>query len=491
MSTDQPSTADIVVIGAGSAGISTAVAAAEAGLTVDLVEKQDHVGGMLHIAGGEFSGAGTRRQRATGIEDDPDAHFADVLRLSYGRIDRELARRSVQHQGETVDWLDAAGFAFHPDCPALVYGHEVYDRPRTYWGEAYGLSVLDVLSRQLETHLASGRVRLHLGVTMRQLHVEAGRVTGLDAEDENGARGFRAAAVVLATGGYDAAPQVRNRFLPESCHGVLVGCLDHATGDGLLAAEAVGAAVSQDGIFLPVTGLIPDPDRPGHALDYREASVELAPALRTPYEIWVNQRGERFVAEDTPSPEERERALLRQPDNTMYVVFDSEAVRSAPVSLFQNPAGEWSPERFRSTCDDSPLVTRASTLSELSERMAVSSDALARTIADYNAEADRAATAGHADRFGRRIFPTRLEKGPWYAVRTMAASLLSRDGLQVDVTLRVLDARGAAIPGLYAVGEVLGNNKFAGANYVGGMSITPALTLGRLLGADLADQVDS
>ncbi|WP_166392172.1 FAD-dependent oxidoreductase [Nocardioides ochotonae] len=471
----------VVVVGTGGAGLTTAITAAEHGAQVHLVEKQAGIGGMLHIANGEFSGAGSRRQREHGIEDSPQRHLEEVERISHGRIDRDLAGLSVRHQGETVDWLDDLGFEFHPDCPGLIHGHEVYDVPRTYWGVEHGRSVITVLQRLLEEQIAAGRIRLHLATTMTGLLREGDRVVGVEVEHDGRAESLAGDAVVLATGGYDANIELRNRFLPQGCRDVLVGCLDHATGDGLLAAEALGAAVSADGIFLPVMGLIPDPARPQHAVDYREAFVEMAPAYRAPHEIWVNRDGHRFVAEDTTSPEHRERALIRQPGNTMHVVFDAGVVAHAPVSLIRNPADEWTPERFAEACRTSPWVTRADSLAELAALLEIDADALAASVASYNEAVDTG-----SDALGRTTLPRRLEQAPYYAITTVASSILSRDGLAVDTSLRVLDTAGQVIEGLHAVGEVLGNNKFAGDNYVGGMSITPAMTLGRLLGRQLA-----
>ena len=87
---------------------------------------------------------------------------------------------------------------------------------------------------------------------------------------------------------------------------------------------------------------------------------------------------------------------------------------------------------------------------------------------------------------GRTVLPMPISEAPYYGLTSVAASLLSRDGLRVDDDLAVLDRKGVPIAGLYAVGEVLGNNVFAGDNYVGGMSVTPAMTLGRELGRALA-----
>lgn len=475
----------MIVVGAGGGGLCTTISAAQHGARVHLIDKQPRIGGMLHIANGEFSGAGTRRQRERGIDDDPERHFEDVLRLSHGKVDRDLAWLSVSLQGETVDWLDDLGFEFHPATPGLVHGHEVYSVPRTYWGVEYGRSVLRVLERQLAPLVESGQVTLHLNTRVTKLLTTAGRVTGVQVDSVDGTEAERRIdgdVVVLATGGYDANLRLRNQFLPEHCHSVLIGCLDHATGDGLQMARELGAAVSRDGVFLPVMGLIPDPDRPGFAVDYREAFLELAPAYRTPYEIWVNQRGERFVPEDTTSPELRERALLEQPDVTMHVIFDQAAVASAPVPLIRNPGGDWDAERFAQACRTSPWITRADTLEELARQLRIDPAALARTVERYNA----AVASGTDPDFGRTVLPAPIASGPFYAVTSVAASILSRDGLRVNSEMEVLDEGGNPIGGLYAVGEVLGNNVFAGDNYVGGMSITPAMTLGRRLGARLA-----
>jgi fumarate reductase flavoprotein subunit len=125
---------DVVVVGAGTAGLPAAIEAADAGARVMLIDKQPEIGGMLHISTGQFSGAGTRRQHARGIDDSPAAHLADVERLSHGRANRELVELAVSQQGEAVDWLDDLGFEFADDTPRLVPGHELYSVPRTLRG---------------------------------------------------------------------------------------------------------------------------------------------------------------------------------------------------------------------------------------------------------------------------------------------------------------------------------------------------------------------
>ncbi|GII86144.1 hypothetical protein Ssi03_41340 [Sphaerisporangium siamense] len=473
---------DVVIVGAGTGGMCAAIEAAAAGARVLLLDKLPGMGGMLHIANGEFSGAGSRRQAARGIEDTPERHFDDVMRLSHGKADRDLVWRTVRAQGDTVDWLEDLGFDFDPATPGLVHGHEVYATPRTYWGVELGRSVLRVLRRRLDEAVRSCAVLPLLGTRIRRLLVEDGRVTGVAGTGPGGREVVaRGGAVVLATGGYDADPALRNRFLPPGCEDALVACLGHATGDGLVMATEIGADVSRDGHFIPVMGLIPDPGRPGFAVDYREAFLEFAPAYRTPHEIWVNRDGERFVAEDVTGPERRERALLRQPGLAMHVVWDR-AIAETAEPLIRNGAGDWTRERMAAECARGRWIAAAGTLEELAGLLGVDAAGLTGTVRRYNA----AVRAGHDPDHGRAKLPTPIETPPFYGITSVAASLLSRDGLRVDGDLAVLDREGVPIPGLHAVGEVLGNNVFAGDNYVGGMSVTPAMTLGRLLGARLA-----
>ncbi|WP_106398846.1 FAD-dependent oxidoreductase [Actinocorallia populi] len=472
---------DVVVVGAGAGGLCTAIEAAAGGARVLLVDKRREIGGMLHIANGEFSGAGTRRQAAHGIDDTPEEHFAEVMRLSHGRADERLAWQSVRAQGETVDWLEGHGFAFDPATPGLVHGHEVYSVPRTYWGVEHGRSVIAVLRRLLGEHVADGSVTVRFGVRVEGAVVEGGRVAGVSGTGPGGAVTAYGGAVVLATGGYDADRDLRNRFLPPGCENALIACLDHATGDGLRLAEGLGAGTGGDGHFIPVMGLIPDPGRPGFAVDYREAFVEVAPAYRTPHEIWVNRDGARFVAEDTTSPEHRERALLRQPGIEMHVVWDR-AVAEAAEPLIRNGAGDWTRERMLEEHARGRWIAAADTLEELARKLGVDPGGLTETVRRYN----EAVAGGHDPDHGRTVLPSPISEAPYYGLTSIGASLLSRDGLRVNGDLAVLDREGVPIAGLYAVGEVLGNNVFAGDNYVGGMSVTPAMTLGRELGRALA-----
>ncbi len=188
---------DVVIIGAGTGGIPCAVEAARHGARVLLVEKDARIGGTLHTSGGHMSAAGTRRQRERGIADSVERHLADIERISGGTARADLVQLAARHAPETIDWLDEHGFDFAPESPRLVYGHEPYGVPRTYYGKDGGLSILAVLKRLLDEQVAAGRVELWLGSTAIALTGAPGVTVLRNGVDEVE---VTAPAVVLAGG---------------------------------------------------------------------------------------------------------------------------------------------------------------------------------------------------------------------------------------------------------------------------------------------------
>ena len=438
---------DVVVVGAGTAGIPTALAAAEGGARVLLLDKRDTPGGMLHVSTGQFSGADTRRQRSRGIRDTIALHEHDVHRLAHGRANAELVHASVVEQGHMVDWLDDLGFDFLPESPRLVYGHELYSVPRTYEGRDGGRSILRVFERELDRASRQQRLTLRLAARVtRLLQDDSGQILGVQTDSET----IHAQNVVVATGGYAANRTLVSRFLPPAYRGALTGCLEHATGDGLLLSEAAGAAATPGGTYLPTMGLLPDPDRPGFTLNYLKARLLLVPAYRQPHEIWVNLLGQRWVAEDTASPAEREQALLRQPELTMAVVWDARALQAAEPLL--QPSTDWTRARLVDESRRGRFIWQASSLADLARKLGVNADGLSHSVSRYNAAVDARCDVD----FGRQFLPGRLESPPYYGLISRAAMLMSRDGPPVNADLQVLSRTGEPIPGLFAVGEVVG-----------------------------------
>jgi fumarate reductase flavoprotein subunit len=462
---------DVVVIGAGTAGLPAAITAAQRGGRVLLVEAAPDIGGTLQWSSAQMSAAGARRQKAKGIDDHPDLHFADVMRISNGNANPVLVRLAVDEAAATIDWLDDNGFDFDPVSPSLFYGHQAYGRARTYWGTRQGLSVLDVMRRLLAAQVALGRVEIRTATRFQSLIVENGAVVGVRALDGGGARvEARAANVVLTSGGYAANVdlyreiQGQQQFQKAFC--------PTARGDGLLAARAIGAKVINGHLYTISTLTVLKDDTFPSPLSLR---VNTIPQNRLPWEIWVSDLGARFVAEDEPIIDLREKALERQPGKRMWIVFDDVIRRESPdivMAWFEPPIAE--------PYNTHKAFFAAPTLDALAARCKIDAQGLAATVADYN----RGQASGQ-DVLGRRHMPRPIMKPPFYAIRQQGGALSTTGGLAVDAGLRVLDSADRPIPGLYAAGEVIGAGQTMGDAAVGGMMVTPAITFGRLLGQRL------
>ncbi|MEM9533957.1 MAG: FAD-binding protein, partial [Pseudomonadota bacterium] len=135
-------------------------------------------------------------------------------------------------------------------------------------------------------------------------------------------------------------------------------------------------------------------------------------------------------------------------------------------------------DAYRAKFGEHPNFVKADTIAELAEHIEVPVEALEKTVAEYNASVER----GHDEKWHKHFLIRPLTEPPFYAIRSMGITVLSPAGLKVDAQLNVLKEDGAAVPNLFAAGEVLGFGRTSGNAFVGGLSLTPALTFGRLLG---------
>lgn len=461
---------DVIVVGAGSAGLPLAIRAAERGLRILQLEADYRIGGTLHWSSGQISAAGTRQQRALGIEDSPDEHFRDAQRIARNTIDPVVLRLFVDHAAATVDWLGELGFQPAPGTPVAGEAHEAYSTRRYLYGTNKGLSILDTLRPHHERWVRAGRIDLRLQHRCRELLTNTrGAVIGVRADTPNGEVDFLGAKVVLASGGYAANPQLWRRLTPRIP--LCSYANPYSRGDGIVAAMALGAAVDGSEKFLcTFAGVLDDPNDPRSG-----SPLNLSPGARKVWEIFVDRRGRRFMQEDHPSIDYRERSLLRQPGTAMHIILDHGILQNAmPISL-DSPAG------YRAKFGRHPAFVKAPTLAALARKLDVPVATLQRTVRDYN----RAVERGTDRARGKQFLIRKIEQAPFYAIKAQGITVLSPAGLRVDRRLRVLDRRGRAIPNLHAAGEVLGFGRTSGNAFVGGLSLTPALAFGKLLGETL------
>lgn len=472
-STQDPVQVDVLIVGAGAAGLAVAIEAAQGGRSALLVEATDRVGGVLEISSGQMSAAGTMLQRARGIEDSPEDHFRDIVRIAGDRINKPMVRMAVELAPVTIDWLCINGFEMESSCPALYHFHEAYSVPRTYWGVEKGLSVLTVLKSLLEPLVASGAVQLLLetrctGLTMGS----AGRVDAATIEGPSGRRELHVQDVVIAAGGHTESPSALRRF--TTTEKVLSGGWTGSTGTMIPVLDSIGATYWGEKVFTPTYGGIEEPPHSGRVS--RSRMPDLVPQSRLPWEIHVSTTGERFVQEDVVSVDIREKALAQLKPMAFWIIGDALIERESPPLL-----PSWSADEIAAAWAGYPGFVRADTLDGLATACGIDAARLIATVEHYN----RAVRGELPDVLGRTHLPLPIEHGPFWAIQNHGSIVKSFAGVCVDSSLRVITEAGP-LENLYAVGEALGGATMSNETFVGGMSLTPALSFGREIGQRLA-----
>ena len=461
---------DLIVIGAGNAGLPAALFAADRGAEVLVIEKAPRLGGTLDRTGGQMSAAGTRLQASRGIEDTPEAHFDDVMRLSKGTADPDMVRLATDNAAASLDWLMDHGFEVYPEHPVFTLGHDAYSNRRYQWGYERGISILKALMPSIEEHVRAGRIRFLIRTSAVELIQAAdGSVLGVVVEDgEGGRQDYLARQVAITAGGYCGSAEYFREL-----HGVPLYArlaFPYNRGAGVKLGLGAGGYLTGVGKLLTSPGnLLEDENYPSPLSPF----FSTRPSARMPWEVWVNQQGKRFVREDHESVLEREIAVSDQSNQRFWVVFDHAIREAAP------PFGpHWTQENLTRSFDRHHMFAKANSVRELAYWIGVDENALVETIDEYN----RMQARGRDSAFERKHMPLPVATPPFYAIRLQGTSVIAPAGLKVDTRLRVLRKNGDPIPNLFAGGETLGKKVFNGAASVAGMMVTPALTTGRLIG---------
>jgi fumarate reductase flavoprotein subunit len=460
---------DLIVVGAGTAGLPAAIFASRLGGRVLLIDASATIGGTLNIAVGQVAAGGTILQDKKGIKDSPDQHFEDVMRLSRGLANADLVRRTVDEAPATMNWLLKRGLTPFPNHPVVGDSPSLgtYSVPRYFWAPENGRAILAVLKRELAPELTSGRVVAQLETRVTELIVAGNAVRGVRASTAHGTQEFYGSNVLLSTGGYAMNPELFSRLIGGSPY--VASSYPFSRGDGLELAAAAGSVIRGANLHRAGTGAILTRDSwPAQVY----ARFQTDPIARQPWEIWVDTAGRRFLREDEPSHYARERAIGKLNGFRYAIMFDHTIANEAPPGI---PG--WTREKVNSHFGAHPMFLRADSLDGLAAAAQIDGTALRQTVTDYNDGIDRG-----SDTLGREFRPRKIAQAPYYAIVHLGHSATSAAGVTVDRDLVVLKASGEAIQGLHAAGEILGSGAYMGSTGVPGMMLTPSLSLGRMLG---------
>jgi fumarate reductase flavoprotein subunit len=444
--------AGLIVVGGSLAGLVTAIAAADHGHRVVVVERAKELGGLAATESESIAAAGTRFQRVADVSDAPERLLAELDATPRHANDPALAKALVDQGAALVEWLaDRCGAQVTLQSTSPSGGHRIARLHAV--GEQGGASLLATLARAAAHHT---HVRIRTTTEVERLVPADGGVGGVALKpDRRGATIIRG-AVVLACGGFVADDELVARHAPDVAGLPYLGPVG-AKGDALRLAPG---AATRDLDALAVTALL---SQPSHLVVTRAVIAQGG--------ILVNQRGDRFADESAQSLP-LATAIRAQPGRVAYLLFD-ERIAAA--------VGEHDPFFGRVVL---PRTSRrASSLKMLAKQLEIPESGLASTIESVNR------TTG-ADGFGRTRAGGTIDE-PYYGIRVAGARRAARGGLAVDASARVVDDAGQPIAGLYAVGgAAAGLVGSSGDDGLAGLDALAGLGLARLAVLSLAPIAD-
>ncbi len=488
--------ADVVVVGAGGAGMTATITAAGEGKSVVILESQSMVGGnSVRATGGMNAGktvyqdenefgesAGVEKTLKTAAEKyadnetitalaktvseqwaayqaNPTGYFDSVELMELdtmiggkGINDPELVETLCANSADAIDWLDEHGITLHN--VSSFGGASVKRIHRPVNAEGKTVSVGSYMIPLLQENCEKAGVKMMLDTTATEILTDAnGAAVGVKATGASGETvTVNAKAVVLATGGFGANLDMVVKYKPE-LKGFMTTNAPGIQGQGIEMAQAIGAAtVDMDQIQI-------------HPTVEANTAALITEGLRGDGAILINEEGKRFI-DEVGTRDVVSAAEIAQTGSYSWLVVDQAMVDASSVIQGYIKKG---------------YTVTGETYEELGKAMGVDAAAFAETMDKWNGYVE----AKNDPDFGRTSFANPLNTAPYYAVKVTAGVHHTMGGLKINANTEVLNEKGEVIPGLFAAGEVTGG--VHGANRLGGNAVADFTVFGRIAGAAASD----
>ena len=488
--------ADVVVVGAGGAGMTAAITAAAEGKSVVILESQSMVGGnSVRATGGMNAGktvyqdenefgesAGVEKTLKTAAEKyadnetitalaktvseqwaayqaNPTGYFDSVELMELdtmiggkGINDPELVETLCANSADAIDWLDEHGITLHN--VSSFGGASVKRIHRPVNAEGKTVSVGSYMIPLLQENCEKAGVKMMLDTTATEILTDAnGAAVGVKATGASGETvTVNAKAVVLASGGFGANLDMVTEYKPE-LKGFMTTNAPGIQGQGIEMAQAIGAAtVDMDQIQI-------------HPTVEANTAALITEGLRGDGAVLINAEGKRFI-DEVGTRDVVSAAEIAQTGSYSWLVVDQAMVDASSVIQGYIKKG---------------YTVTGATYEELGKAMGVDAAAFAETMEKWNGYVE----AKNDPDFGRTSFANPLNTAPYYAVKVTAGVHHTMGGLKINANTEVLNEKGEVIPGLFAAGEVTGG--VHGANRLGGNAVADFTVFGRIAGAAASD----
>ena len=433
-------TTDIVIIGAGGAGMTAAINATQEGKDVILLEMMPYAGGNTTKATGGMNAAETHYQKEQGIEDSVEQFIEDTMKGGHDINDRALVTVMAENSAEGIDWLDSIGAPL----PKISFSggatNQRIHAPED--GSGVGAYLVTALLKKMDEL----GIKVMYNTKATDLLSLEGTVNGVLAESDDTYYTIHSKAVILATGGFGNNQEMIVRYR-DDLEGTVTTSAPGIMGDGIVMAQTVGAdLVDIDQIQL-------------HPTVEQKTSMLITESVRGDGAILVNQDGKRFT-DELLTRDKVSAAELAQPGSYAYIIFDQKLREGLKAT-----------EKYIST----GITVQGDTIEDLAAQIDVDPAVLAETLANWN----KCVAEQNDPELGRTTgMENDLSTAPYYAIKIAPGIHHTMGGVHIDTGAHVVDLNGNVIPGLFAAGEVCGG--VHGGNRLGGNAVADIIVFGRI-----------
>ncbi|WP_314590786.1 flavocytochrome c [Paenibacillus terrigena] len=443
---------DIIIVGAGGAGMSAALEAKEKGLNPVIFEKMPIAGGNTMKSSSGMNASETKFQKEQGIQDSNDLFYEETLKGGHNTNDKDMLRFFVDNSASAIDWLDSIGIRLNNITITGGMNEKRTHRPED--GSAVGQYLVSGLMKNIQEK----EIPLFVKANVKELTEKDGKVNGVKVViDGNEEKTITSDAVVVTTGGFGANMDMISEVRSD-LKGLVTTNQIGSTGDGIKMIEKLGGAtVDMDQIQV-------------HPTVQQEKSYLIGEAVRGEGAILVSSEGKRFTNE-LDTRDNVTAAINKLPEKSAYLVFDS-GVKSRAKAIQQY--------------EKMGFVLQGESIEALAKALNVPADQLKSTVDTWNSAVKNKKDA----EFGRTTgMDNDLSGAPYYAIKIAPGIHYTMGGVKINTNTEVLNRDGKPIPGLYAAGELTGG--LHGQNRIGGNSVAEIIIFGRQAGIKSAEFVQA